>query len=63
VTYPLALMAMSLLGTSDPLTPVYAIFWVLSSVTLLLLLWNLRSGGNQTQAVHLVSDDAPGVAR
>ncbi len=63
LTYPLALIAMSLLGTWDPMTPVYAFFWVLSSVALVLLLWNLRSDGKQPQAVHLASGDAAEVAR
>jgi hypothetical protein len=42
VTYPLALIAMSLLGANDPLTPVYAFFWLLSLTALGLLLWNVR---------------------
>lgn len=48
LTYPLALVAMSLLATWDPLTPIYVFFWVLSSVALGLLLWNLRSDEKQT---------------
>jgi hypothetical protein len=43
VTYPLALIAMSLLGANDPLTLVYAFFWLLSATALGLLLWNLRA--------------------
>jgi hypothetical protein len=42
VTYPLALITMSLIGTWDSLTPVYAFFWLVSLAALGLLLWNLR---------------------
>lgn len=42
VTYPLALITMSLIGTWDSLTPVYAFFWLISLAALGLLEWNLR---------------------
>ena len=41
-TYPLALVVMSLSGTYDPLTPVYAFFFACCSIALGLLLWNMR---------------------
>jgi hypothetical protein len=62
LTYPLALIAMSVIGTWDPLTPAYAFFWVLSAVALGLLLWNLRPYDKQTQAIRVVSSDSSAVS-
>jgi hypothetical protein len=52
VTYPLALIAMSLLGANDPLILVYAFFWLLSAMALGLLLWNLRGTNDERVVKH-----------
>lgn len=52
VTYPLALIAMSLLGANDPLILVYAFFWLLSATALGLLLWNLRATKDDRVVKH-----------
>jgi putative effector of murein hydrolase len=52
LTYPLALVAMSVLGTWDPLTPVYVFFWVLSTVALGLLLFNMLQTAQQEVAAN-----------
>jgi CHASE2 domain-containing sensor protein len=49
LTYPLALVAMSVLGTWDPLTPAYVFFWVLSSVAIGLLLVNMRPAEERSE--------------
>lgn len=52
VTYPLALIAMSVIGTWDPLTPVYAFFWLISVTALGLLLWNLRAAEAESASLR-----------
>jgi hypothetical protein len=49
-SYPLALIAMSVLGTWDPLTPIYAFFCVSCLIALGLLLWNMRGGAEAVEA-------------
>jgi hypothetical protein len=63
LTYPLVLVAMSVLGTWDPLTPVYAFFWVLSSVAMGLLLVNMRQAGERGGVVHRSGGGVSAVTR